>query len=57
MAHKEVLTQPRTWIYHKSTKPHKEVLERGLKGFRMSVFICGTSSPQRREEGSFYTIP
>jgi hypothetical protein len=32
------------WIYHKSLKPHKEVLGRAHKGFRMSIFIDETSS-------------
>jgi hypothetical protein len=38
-----------TWIYHKSLKPHKEVLGRAHKGFRMRVFIGGTSSSQMEE--------
>jgi hypothetical protein len=53
----KVLTQPPTWIYRKSLKPHKEVLGRGIKGFRMSVFIGGISSLQRREGEIFYTCP
>jgi hypothetical protein len=44
--HKEDLTQP---ISHKSHRPHLEVKERGLKGSRKSIFIGGTSNPQRRE--------
>jgi hypothetical protein len=56
-AHKEDLTQPVAWISHKSLKPHLEVKERGLKGSRKSIFVDGISSPQRREGGSFYTIP
>jgi hypothetical protein len=55
-AHKEDLTQPLAWISHKSHKPHLEVKGRGLKGSRKSIFIGGTSSPQRREGKSFYTI-
>jgi hypothetical protein len=38
---------PQAWIYHKSLKPHKEVLGRAHKGFRMSIFVGGTSSLQR----------
>jgi hypothetical protein len=56
-AHKEDLTQPLVWISHKSHKPHLEVKGRGLKGSRKSIFIGGTSSPQRKEGGSFCTIP
>jgi hypothetical protein len=52
-AHKKVLTQPQTWIYHKSLKPHKEVLERRLKCFRMSVFVGGTNILQMREGEAF----
>jgi hypothetical protein len=37
------------WIYHKSLKPHKEVLGRAHKGFRMNIFAGGTSSLQRGE--------
>jgi hypothetical protein len=48
-AHKDDLTQPLTWISHKSLKPHLKVKGRGLKGSRKSIFIGGTSSPQRRE--------
>jgi hypothetical protein len=55
--YKEDLTQPLAWISHKSYKPHIEVKGRGLKGSRRSIFVGGTSSPQRREGGSFYTIP
>jgi hypothetical protein len=29
---------------------------RGLKCSRKSIFVGGTSNPQRREGGSFYTI-
>jgi hypothetical protein len=43
------------WIYHKSLKPHKEVLGRAHKGFRMSIFIGGTDILQKREGKSFYT--
>jgi hypothetical protein len=50
-AHREDLTQPLAWISHKSLKPHLEVKGRGLKGSRKSIFIGGTSSPQRREGG------
>jgi hypothetical protein len=46
-----------TWIYYKSLKPHKEVLGRAHKGFRVSIFIGETSSLQRREGESFYTCP
>jgi hypothetical protein len=56
-AHKDNLTQPLAWISHKSLKPHLEVKGRGLKGSRKSIFIGGTSSPQKRKGGSFYTIP
>jgi hypothetical protein len=56
-AHKEDLTQLLAWISHKSLKPHLEVKGRGLKGSRKSIFIGGTSIPQKREGGSFYTIP
>jgi hypothetical protein len=56
-AHKDDLTQSLAWISHKSLKPHLEVKGRGIKGSRKSIFIGGTSSPQRREGGSFYTIP
>jgi hypothetical protein len=45
---RNLLTQ--AWIYHISLKPHKEVLERAHKGFRMSIFIGGTSTLQRRAE-------
>jgi hypothetical protein len=45
------------WIYHKSLKPHKEVLGRAHKGFKKSVFIGGTSSLQRRKGESFYIYP
>jgi hypothetical protein len=55
-AHKDDLTQPLAWISHKSLKPHLEVKGRGLKGLRKSIFIGGTSNPQRREGESFYTI-
>jgi hypothetical protein len=55
--HKEDLTQPLAWISDKSLKPHLEVKGRGLKGSRKSIFIGGTSNPQRRDGGSFYTIP
>jgi hypothetical protein len=30
---------------------------RGLKDLRKSIFVGGTSIPQRREGESFYTIP
>jgi hypothetical protein len=56
-AHKKDLTQPLAWISHKSFKPHLEVNERGLKGSRKSIFVSGTSNPQRREGGSFSTTP
>jgi hypothetical protein len=56
-AHKKDLTQHLDWISHKSHKPHLEVKGRGLKGSRKSIFISGTSSPQRREGKNFYTIP
>jgi hypothetical protein len=56
-AHKEDLTQALAWISHKSLKPHLEVKERCLKGSRKSIFVGETSSPQKREGGSFYTIP
>jgi hypothetical protein len=56
-AHEEVLTQAQTWIYHKSLKPHKEVLERGLKGFRMSVVVGGTNTLQRSEGKAFILSP
>jgi hypothetical protein len=46
-AHKEDLTQPLAWISHKSHKPHLEVKGRGLKGSRKSIFVGGTSNPQR----------
>jgi hypothetical protein len=55
-AHKEDLTQPLAWTSHKSLKPHLEVKGRCLKGIRKSIFISGTSSPQWRGWGSFYTI-
>jgi hypothetical protein len=48
---------PHAWIYHKSLKPQKEVLERAHKGFRVSIFVGGTSSLQMREGESFYTYP
>jgi hypothetical protein len=48
-AHKEDLTQPLAWISNKSFKPHLEVKGRGLKGSRNSIFVDGTSSPERRE--------
>jgi hypothetical protein len=48
-AHKEDLIQPLAWISHKSHKPHLEMKRRGLKDSRKSIFIGGTSSPQRRE--------
>jgi hypothetical protein len=57
IAHKEDLTQPLAWISHKSHKPHLEVKGRGLKGSRKSIFVGGTSSPQRGERGSCYSIP
>jgi hypothetical protein len=44
------------WIYHKSLKPHKEVLGRDYKGFRMSIFIGGTSSLQMREGKAFILV-
>jgi hypothetical protein len=50
-AHREDLTQPLAWISHKSLKPHLEVKGRDLKGSRKSIFVGGTSSPQRREGG------
>jgi hypothetical protein len=56
-AHKEYLTQPLGWISHKSHKPHLEMKGRGLKGSRKSILVGGTGSSQRREWGSFYTIP
>jgi hypothetical protein len=56
ITHKEESLTP-AWIYHKSLKSHKEVLGIAHKGFRMSIFIGGTSSLQRREEESFYTYP
>jgi hypothetical protein len=52
-AHKEDLTSTQTWIYHKSLKPYKEVLGRAHKGFRMSIFISGINSLQRREGEAF----
>jgi hypothetical protein len=45
------------WIYYKSLKPHKVVLGRAQKGFRMSIFVGGTSGLQRSEGESFYTCP
>jgi hypothetical protein len=48
---------PQAWIYHKSLKPHKEVLERAHKVFKMSIFVGETNNLQRREGGSFYTCP
>jgi hypothetical protein len=54
-AHKDDLTQSLALISHKSLKPHLEVKGRGIKDSRKSIFIGGTSSPQRREGGSFYT--
>jgi hypothetical protein len=56
-AYKEDLTLPLAWISHKSQKHHLEVKGRGLKGSRKSIFIGGTSNPQLRKGGSFYTIP
>jgi hypothetical protein len=56
-AHKEDLSQPLAWISHKSHKPHLEVKGKGLKGSRKSIFVGGTSTLQRREGKSFYTIP
>jgi hypothetical protein len=45
---------PQAWIYHKSLKPHKEVLGRAHKDFIMSIFIGETSNLQSEGE-SFYT--
>jgi hypothetical protein len=45
------------WSCHKSLKPHKEVLGRAHKGFRIRVFIGGTSNTQRREEGKLLYYP
>jgi hypothetical protein len=56
-AHKEDLTQPLALISHKSHKPHLEVKGIDLNGSRKSIFIGGTSTLQRREGKSFYTIP
>jgi hypothetical protein len=56
-AHKEDLTQPLAYISHKSLKSHLEVKGRCLKGSRKSIFVGGTSSPQRREGGSFLYYP
>jgi hypothetical protein len=56
-AHKEDLTQPLAWISHKSLKPHLEVKGRGLKGSRKSIFVGGTSNPQRREGGKLLYYP
>jgi hypothetical protein len=47
--HKEDLIQPLAQISHKSHKPHLEGKGRGLKGSRKSIFVGGTSNPQRRE--------
>jgi hypothetical protein len=45
------------WIYHKSFKPHKEVLGRVHKGFSKSVFIGGTNNFQRGEGKDFILSP
>jgi hypothetical protein len=56
-AYKEDLTQPLAWISHKSLKPQLEVKGRGLKGSKKSIFIGGTTSPQRREGGKLLYYP
>jgi hypothetical protein len=48
---------PQAWIYHKSLKPHKEVLERAHKVFKMSIFVGETSNLQRREGEAFILVP
>jgi hypothetical protein len=55
--YEEDVTQPLVWISHKSLKHHLEVKGRGLKGSRKSIFIGGTSNPQRREGGKLLNYP
>jgi hypothetical protein len=45
------------WSYHKSLKPHKEVLGRAHKGFRKSVFVGGTSIFQKGEGEKLLYLP
>jgi hypothetical protein len=45
----------KTWISHKSLKPHKEVLGRAHKGLEMSMFHGWHQHPPKEGGGSFYT--
>jgi hypothetical protein len=56
-AQKEDLTQPLAWISHKSLKPHLEVKGRGHKVSRKSIFVGGTSNPERREGAKLLYYP
>jgi hypothetical protein len=46
-----------TWIYHKSIKPHKEVLGRAYKRLQMNGFCGWHQHPPKEGGGSFYTCP
>jgi hypothetical protein len=44
-----------SWLYHKSLKPHKEVLGRAHKGLKISMFLGWHQHPPKEGGGSFYT--
>jgi hypothetical protein len=46
-----------SWIYHKSLKPHKEVLGGGHKDLEMRCFMDGTNTLQRGKGEAFILAP
>jgi hypothetical protein len=57
IAHKEDFLSTQTWIYHKSHKPHQEVLRRAHKGLVMSVLWMAPAPSKGWRGKAFLLVP